>query len=123
MGTSYYDKIFFKAEKVQFSSWKFIFRCNEVAKLLIDTSVFKILYNMFLIWNITLTIILSCKKLIIILVKNVDFSIFVQNSSVSLLLFIERQTKALKMFGPKTCCTKKPFGNQVLHRGYFLTSP
>ena len=39
-----------------------------------------------------------------------------------LLLFIKRQTKALKMFVPKTWCTKKPFVYQVLHHGYLLTS-
>ena len=37
-------------------------------------------------------------------------------------LFIERQIKALKMFSLKTLCTKKPFGYRVAHHGYLLTS-
>ena len=28
----------------------------------------------------------------------------------------------LKMFGPRTWCMKKPFGYQVVHQGYLLTS-
>ena len=30
--------------------------------------------------------------------------------------------KAIKLFGPRTWCTKKPFGYQVAHHGYLLTS-
>ena len=37
-------------------------------------------------------------------------------------MFIDRQIKALKMFSPKTWCTKKPFGYRVAHQGYLLTS-
>ena len=38
------------------------------------------------------------------------------------ILFIEPQIKALKLFSPKTCCAKKPFGYRVEYHGYFLTS-
>ena len=38
------------------------------------------------------------------------------------MLFIERQIKALKIFSPKTWCTKKPFSYRVAHKGYLLTS-
>ena len=36
-----------------------------------------------------------------------------------MLLFIK---KTLKLFGPKSWCTKKPFGYRVVHHRYFLTS-
>ena len=38
------------------------------------------------------------------------------------MLNIERHKKALKIFCPKTWCTKKPFGYRVAHDGYLLTS-
>ena len=40
----------------------------------------------------------------------------------TVLLFIERQIKALKIFSLKTWCTKMPFGYRVAHHGYLLTS-
>ena len=38
------------------------------------------------------------------------------------MLFIERQKKALKIFCYNTLCTKIPFGYQVAHHEYLLTS-
>ena len=43
-------------------------------------------------------------------------------TQVAQVLFIERQKKALKKFGPRTWCTKKPFGYRVIHHGYSLMS-
>ena len=41
-------------------------------------------------------------------------------SEILIVLLVERQIKALKIFGVKTWCTKKPFGYQVVHHGYTL---
>ena len=41
---------------------------------------------------------------------------------IKYILIIEQQKKALKIFGSRTYCTKKPFGYQVAHHGYFLLS-
>ena len=41
---------------------------------------------------------------------------------IVIVLFVERQIKALIMFGHKTWCTKRPFSYRVVHDGYLLTS-
>ena len=41
---------------------------------------------------------------------------------INTVLFNERKIKALKMFNPKTWCTKKPFDYGFAHHGYLLTS-
>ena len=39
------------------------------------------------------------------------------------MLFIERQQNTLKNFGPRTWCTKKPFGYRVAHQNSLTSYP
>ena len=59
-------------------------------------------------------------------IKNKLFNIIITKKLVeeffTYILFIERQKKAHKIFGPRTWCTKKLFDYRVTHHGYHLMS-